>query len=215
MNISFTPQVVKVTAQPPGLKAQTAAASGNVIITPQALAVSALSTALDVNTGVQIIRGLPGMTFERGEWTQDGDAGTVIVPFENQHETAPWFYIVGAKEYSFRHEAYSVYGQLFVNHYAVFGHSMPTYWDYSYTSSYGFAVLWSTQNANGLATNTRDLTWPPTSPTENPNADDIRHYCTNEKLVLDAGVAWYSNPNSYRYFRNGNKFEWLAVWAAE
>lgn len=195
MNISFTPQVVKVTAQPPGLKAQTAATGGDVIITPQALAVSALSSALGVDIQNPIGRDIiQGMDYESGSWTEIGNTRFLTHNFSRQHKNPPFMFLVHASVGQIR--ASTTYGQMFINYLSLLGFAPMI----SYTQAkYGTEIYWTT----GSSTTTIGQ-----SVTSITSKTALDNYATNERFQ-------FGSSSLSSYIRDGVKYNWVAAFMPE
>ena len=197
MKITINPQVVKVTAQPPGVKAQASAAGEDVIITPQALAVSALSSALGVNIQNPIGRDIiQGMDYESGSWQPAEDIRTATIPFSNQHNNPPYLFLMYSNDRVMISRSY--YGKLFINYLLFFGAALrnaPTL-----PAQYGMIVQWYTPNSATVITQgIQSLT----------SEDALATHATNEHIVV--GFTDASNT----YLRRRKIYNWVAAFMPE
>lgn len=168
------------------------------------------ATASDIATGkvafvndlLVVGTGLDGLEYELGTWTPANDIANYVIPFANNHDTAPFCYIVCDATNSYSNVQQSNFGVFYYNFHQITG----IRW-YASSTSYRYGMLYfqyRTTSTTTTTTSNQGLTTPYTSSSATQTTNS-RYWAT------ETGIRAYSGSTGH-YWRSDRTYKWLAIW---
>lgn len=173
-----------------------------IALNPASASDIATGKAAYVNDLLIVGTGLNGLEYELGTWTPANDIANHVIPFANNHDIAPFCYMVCDAKDSYSNTQQSNYGVFYYNFHQITG----IRW-YASSSSYRYGMLYfqyRTTSTTSTTTSNQGLTTPYTSSSAT-QATNSRYWAT------ETGIRAYSGSTS-RYWRPDRTYKWLAIW---